>query len=82
MTETRGEPSEQYTVAYESHYVDQNLREALDRYVALIDMHPNSVEADYSRTQIQNIAKAVVPEDEILCSLVQLVRKRFESMNS
>ncbi len=73
MTRTRTEPSKQYSVAYETHYTEQDLREAVNQCVGLIDMHPNSVEAEYSRTQIQNIVKAVVPDDELLSSLVQLL---------
>ena len=81
MREIPAESSKQYTIAYETHYTDRDLREALNKYVALIDMYPNSVEAEYARTQIENIAKVVVPDDELLSALVQLLHSRFESMN-
>ncbi len=81
MTGIPAESSKQYTVAYDTHYTEQDLREALNKYVVLIDKYPHSVEAEYARTQIQNIVKAVVPDDELLSSLVQLLRSRFESMN-
>ena len=82
MTGSHAVPSKQYSVAYEMHYTDHDLHAALDQYVDLIDMHPDSVEAEYSRIQIQNIVKTVVPADELLSSLVQLLRRRFESMDN
>ncbi|MFN3194127.1 MAG: hypothetical protein ACE361_26700 [Aureliella sp.] len=81
MTGIPAEPSKLYAVAYEAHYTEQDFREALNKYVVLIDLYSNSVEAEYARTQIQNMVKTVVPTDELLSSLVQLLQSRFESRN-
>jgi hypothetical protein len=64
--ETVGTASaQQYAAAYETHYTTRDLREALRLYKSIMVESPDSAEAGYSRSQIQNIAKAVVPEKEL-----------------
>jgi hypothetical protein len=55
----------QYAAAYEAHYTTKDLREALHLYKGIVVEYPDSAEAGYSRAQIQNIAKSVVPEKDL-----------------
>jgi hypothetical protein len=55
----------QYRQAYLAHYGAKRLREALGLYKGVIATFPDSAEAQYSRSQIHNIFKAVVPADKI-----------------
>jgi hypothetical protein len=72
------EASQQYTAAYAAHYTEHNLPLALRLYKKLLASHPSSREADYSRTQVQNIINAVVPKQELLDAQMELVRVHFE----
>jgi hypothetical protein len=56
----------QYAAAYAAHYTERNLPTALQLYRDVIASHPGDPEAGYSRTQIQNIIHAVVPQEELL----------------
>ena len=58
--------AQHYNVAHEAHYKTKDLRKALDLYTGVMASHPDTREAEYSRTQIQNIAKSVVPKHELL----------------
>ena len=42
------------------------VREALELYRGIVAAHPETPEAGYSRTQIQNIVNSVVPDQELL----------------
>jgi hypothetical protein len=55
----------QYATAYEAHYTTKNLHEALELYNGIMTEYPNTKEAEYSRSQIQNIVNAVVPKQEL-----------------
>jgi len=48
------------------------LHEALKLYKAIMAEHPNTKEAEYSRTQIQNIVQSVVPKQRLLDAQVEL----------
>ena len=74
MTNDTGstEADQQYAVAHALHYKTKVLREALGRYKAIMAAHPNTQQAGYSRSQIQNIVRAVVPEQELLDAEVAL----------
>lgn len=63
---------ELYAAAQAAHYETKSLREALGLYGNIVATLPHSQEARYSRSQIENIVKAVVPDQEILAMLVRL----------
>ena len=54
-----------YAAAHAAHYSERNLAAALQLYMELVASRPNAPEAAYSRAQIQNIIKAVVPAQEL-----------------
>jgi hypothetical protein len=66
------EAGRQYIAAQEAQYETKDLHEALDLYRALVAAHPNAQEAEYSRTQIRNIVKRVVPSKRLLDAQVEL----------
>ena len=59
------DPSQRYHAAYKEHYGTKDLGKALGLYRGIISSDPDTREADYSRSQIENIVKAVVPKDEL-----------------
>lgn len=61
-----GDAGRKYAAAHATHYGARDLSAALRLYSAVRASHPGSTEADYSRTQIQNIINAVVPKGELL----------------
>ena len=63
---------QQYTAAHQAHYRIKDLSQALGLYCALIDAHPESEEAEYSRVQVQNIVTAVVPKQSLFDAQVEL----------
>ena len=63
---------QQYTAAHQVHYSTKDLSQALGLYCALIDAHPETEEAEYSRVQIQNIVTAVVPKQTLFDAQVEL----------
>lgn len=74
-TETQSaDTGRQYAAAYAAHYTARDLPTALRLYANLVASHPDTQEAGYSRTQIHNIATAVVPEQEFLNAQVELAR--------
>jgi hypothetical protein len=75
------EPTEgnrQYAAAYAAHYTEHDLPSALRLYRQVMASHPSDPEAEYSRVQIQNIVKAVVPKQELLDAQLELVLAHFE----
>ncbi|TNF75814.1 MAG: hypothetical protein EP299_05835 [Acidobacteria bacterium] len=76
------EASRQYAAAYAAHYGTKNLREALEFYKGIVAAHPDSQEAGYSRSQIQNIVTSVVPKKELLDAAVDLALACFEREKS
>lgn len=69
-----------YAVAYAAHTQAKKLREAIGLYRGVMVDHPDSPEAGYSQSQIQNIASSVVSKQEILdaqadLALAQLARQ-------
>ena len=70
-----------YAAAHAAHYATKDFTEALGLYKGVMAEYPDTQEADYSRTQIHNIAKSVVPDRDILAAetemtLVQLSHDR------
>ena len=82
MTGIPAEASKQYSAAYTTHYTERDFHLAFCQYVDLINLYPSSLEARYARTQIENLVKALIPDDELLLALVHLLEGKFESMNS
>jgi hypothetical protein len=72
------EAIQQYAAAYTAHYTTKALHEALELYRGVIAEHPNTEEAKYSRSQIQNIVNAVVPKQELSDAQVDLALAHFE----
>jgi hypothetical protein len=77
QTETT-KAGQQYAAAYAMHYKNKNLNEALDLYEGLMAAHPDTNEAEYSRTQIQNIAKSLVPKQELLDAEIAMARAHLK----
>ena len=73
------ETGKQYAEAYTAHYTTKDLREALKVYRSIIAMHPKTPEAEYSRTQIQNIVNAMVSKHVLFDAQVNLVLFQFEN---
>ena len=71
------EAARQYTAAYAAHYVERDLPLALQLYKKLIASNSSAQEADYSRTQIQNIVNAVAPKQELLDAQMALALAHF-----
>ena len=65
------EAFQMYATAHAAHYKTKDLQKAITLYEDVLKAHPHTKEAVYSRTQIQNIAKSVVPQQEL-----------FESQNA
>lgn len=74
------EASRQYAAAHAAHYETKDLREALELYRSILAAHPDSQEAGYSRSQIQNIIQEVVPERELLEAEVGMARAHFRPL--
>jgi hypothetical protein len=72
------EAGREYAAAYAAHYTGRDLPLALQLYKKLMASHPDAQEADYSRTQVQNIVNAVVPEQELLDAEMELAIAHFE----
>jgi hypothetical protein len=53
------------------------LREALEFYKGIVAAHPDTREAGYSQSQIQNIIKEVVPERELFEAQVGMAMAHF-----
>ena len=68
------EAGQQYAAAHAMHYKTKALHKALGLYEGVMAAHPDSHEAEYSRTQIQNIAKSVVPKQELLDAEMAMAR--------
>jgi hypothetical protein len=72
------EAGQQYAAAHAAHYTTKDLYEALELYKGVMAAHPNTQEAEYSRSQIQNIVKSVVSKQEFLDAQVELALAHFE----
>jgi hypothetical protein len=52
---------------------------ALQLYQAVLASHPSTEEADYSRTQVQNLVNAVIPKQKLLEAQMELAVAHFAS---
>jgi hypothetical protein len=68
----------QYAAAHAAHYATKDLYEALQLYKGVMAAYPNTREARYSQTQIYNIVKSVVPEQELLAAQLDVTLARLE----
>ena len=75
------EAGKQYAEAYAAHYTTKDLYEALELYKGIMAEHPNTKEAEYSRTQIQNIVQSVVPKQRLLDAQVELALTYLRSQS-
>ena len=75
----RSEPARAYADAYTSHYSERDYPAALRSYEQVIALHPSAPEAEYSRSQIRNIVKNVVPAKELLAAQLELVLHYLQS---
>lgn len=66
------EASRQYASAYTVHYETKNLREALGHYRQIMTAYPETKEATYAESQIQNIVNSVVPAQVLFDAKVNL----------
>jgi hypothetical protein len=73
------EAARAYKAAYATQYFQRDLAVAPQLYERRIALHPGAREARYSRTQIQNIADAVVPEQELLDAQIELAFAHLEN---
>ena len=67
-----------YSQAHAAHYADDDLLGALRGYSEVIELHPDSPEAGYSRTQVLAIVNRVVPEEVLLASHTALVQRHLQ----
>lgn len=65
----------EYAAAYATHYTQRDLTKALHAYDEVIVQHPESLEAEYSRAQLRNIVRSVVPSNELLATEVRLAHE-------
>jgi hypothetical protein len=72
------EAGQQYAMAYDAHYTTKEMYKAFKLYGRIIAAHPDTHEAGYSRSQVQNIVNAVVPKQKVMDALVELARTHFE----
>jgi hypothetical protein len=74
------EAGRQYAAAYEIHYGSKNLRKAFELYKKILTDHPDTKEAGYAKSQIQNIVNTIVPKEERLDSQMDLAAAIFENV--
>lgn len=67
-----------YVTAHIAHYITKEMKEALQLYQGVMAEHPGTREAADSRTQIQNIAQSLVPEQELLAAQIKLTLARLD----
>ncbi|UCF00904.1 MAG: hypothetical protein JSV14_10930 [Deltaproteobacteria bacterium] len=72
------EVGQQYATAYEAHYTTKDMYKAFKLYGRIIAAHPDTHEAGYSRSQLQNIVNAVIPKQKVMDALVELGLTHFE----
>ena len=65
----------EYAAAYATHYTQRDLPAALRAYDGVMVQHPTALEAEYSRAQIHNIVRSVVPAAELLALETKLAHE-------
>ena len=69
--------SRAYDKAHVAHYGTNDLHQALELYKGVMAAYPDTQEAEYSRTQMHNIVKSVVPKEDLLIAQVDLALARL-----
>ena len=64
------------------HYSQHDLLGALTAYDEVLERHPTSPEADYSRAQMHNIVKSVIPAPTLLASEVERAREHLQRVGA
>lgn len=77
-TPERDNATDAYQAAYTLQYVDDNLLDALAAHHAVIERYPESPQAAYSRTQIGNIARRVIPASKLVDAQLAMARRELE----
>lgn len=72
------ESARSYARAYAMHYSQRDLLGALAAYDEVIEQHPTSAQADYSRAQMHNIVKSVIAAPALLASQVEMARTHLQ----
>jgi hypothetical protein len=72
------EAAQKYAAARAAHHKTKDLREALVLYRDIMAAHPNTPEAEYSRSHIQHIVHAVVPKHELFDAQLDLALAHVE----
>lgn len=67
-----------YTKAHDMHYKTKDLPKAFKLYRGIIADYPETKEAGYSLSQVQNIVNVVVPKQEVMDAIVALTLAHFE----
>ena len=75
---TTTKAGQDYAAAHAMHYKTKDLQEALGLYEGIMAAHPDTHEATYFRTQIQNIAKSVIPKQELLDAELSMARAHIK----
>lgn len=71
------EAGRQYAAAYAAHYSTRDLRAALQLYLNITTSYPDAQESEYSRAQIHNICRTVVPKQQLLDAETELAIAQF-----
>ena len=71
-------PTQQYAIAHNVHYKTKDVHEAVVLYRKIIANHPGSAEAEYSKSQVQNIVNSVVPKQVFIDALGDLALTHIE----
>ena len=69
------EAGRKYSEAYEKQFTSKDLYAALRLYKEVVASYPGSPEAEYSRAQIQNIMREVVPRDVLYEAQLEMALK-------
>lgn len=72
------EAGRQYAAAYDIHYGSNDLREAFKLYRKIMTDYPDTKEAGYAKSQIQNIVSIIVPKEERLEIQMDLASAVFD----
>ena len=72
------EAGQQYATAYDAHYKTKDVYKAFKLYERIIAAHPDTQEAGYSRSQVQNIVNTVVPKQKVMDALAKLALNHFK----
>ena len=75
------EAGKRYASAHEAHYTANDQRAALGLYQDLLSGFPESPEAGYARSQIQNIVHSAVPRKALFDAQAELARTYLEESN-